>query len=362
MKIAFGWYSFRIKSYSAKDLELDIEQWKDSSFEVRQKVFHIFWVPVFSIGKLYSLKKQGKLYDLQENIIDKIKNKGKIGTPWYSFLLPILLIAIPLIIGVYIYIAESIMKKNHYNEEKQQYAIAITDIQSKLQKLSPNAYLRIANSEKPNTEKTFLKLIDINNNKYNFIINKVHFPETSDEKYYFEVFADDTLTFTKNELQEAICTDYDMFKYYKPYGFPFFGTERYRIESIEYFDQPVIDGDIDWDFWRLIRRQKFQYYNIGFTGFKKERSWKFDLKFQNFGIPVNLIKIQNIENNIQWTNNLPIEFKPYEYLKDIYVQASTTSDPDTLTFKTKFIFEDSVKNKYEYIVKGDGAWYEIIRN
>ncbi|KGO89895.1 hypothetical protein [Flavobacterium suncheonense] len=362
MRIAFGWYSFKVKSYSAKDLELDIEQWKDSSFEVRQKVFHLFWIPVFSLGKLYALKKQGKLYDLQENIVVKIRNKGRIRTPWYSFLLPILLIAIPIITGIYIYIAESIMKNNHYREDKKQYEIAITDVQNKLQKLSKNAYLRIINTEKPDNEKTLLKLIDFNNNNYRFIIKKVRFPKNSNEKYYFEDFGIDTLTFTKNELQKAICTDYDIVKEYKPYGVRFFGKEKYRIESIEYFDKPVIDGNIDWDFWNVIRKQKFQYYNSRFTGYKNERSWTFKLTFQNFGIPVNLIKIQNIENKIQWTDNLPIEFKSYEYLSDIYVQASTTSDPDTLKFKSKFIFEDSFKNKYEYIVKGDGAWYEIIRN
>ena len=37
-------------------------------------------------------------------------------------------------------------------------------------------------------------------------------------------------------------------------------------------------------------------------------------------------------------------------------------DPNTLKFESKFIFEDSLKNKYEYIVKGDKSWYEIIEN
>lgn len=138
-------------------------------------------------------------------------------------------------------------------------------------------------------------------------------------------------------------------------------SQIYVVDQIDLFDEPVIDGDIDWDFWKTLRRRSFHYYNSRFTGNKNDRSWAFKLKFQNFGIPVDLIQIQNINNNIQWTDSLPIRFNSYEYLKDYYIQANSLTNPDTLKFKSKFIFQDSLKNKYEYIIKGDKSMYEVIR-
>ena len=361
MKIAFGWYSFNLKSYSANDLALDIDEWRDSTFEVRQKVFHLFWIPVFSLGKIYAARKQGKLHDLPETVIGRIKEKGKVKTPWYSFLLPILALLIPIIAGVYIYIAESVMRHDSYQNDKEQYEAAITNVQTELQKLSLNAYLKLFNTEKPSDEIILLKLVKIKNNRYSFIIKKINFPQYEREKYFFEDIAADTLTFTKKQLQSAICRDYKIIKERKPYGVNFLGNEKYVIEDIEYFDQPVIDGNIDWKFLDVIRPRKFHYYNSKFTGYKNERSWNFQLQFQNFGAPVNLVQIQNVENNLQWPDSLPKAFKTYEYLNVIYIQANTTSDPDTLKFKARFIFEDALKNKYEYIVKGNESWYEIVQ-
>lgn len=361
MRIAFGSYSFKLKSYSSIDLGLNESEWKNSEFEVRQNVFHLFWIPFFSLGKIYVIKKQGEKYDLPEHIIQKIRNKGKIRTPWYSFLLPIMLLVIPAFVGIYIYFAESIMRNNNYNEDKKIYKLAIGNLQSEMQKLSKNAYLRIVNLEKPNDDKILLKLIDINDSEYSFIAKKIHFPKYSNEKYYFEKFRDDTLIYSKNELQKAICEDYDIIKNHKSYGLEFFNKEKYIIENIEYFDMPVIDGRSNWDFLDVIRNHKFEFYNVQFSGSQNERSWKFKLRFQNFGIPVNLVQIQNIENEVEWNDSLPIKFKSYEYLKDIEINASTKQEPETLKFKSKFIFKDSLNNKYEFTVKGNKSKFEINR-
>ncbi|WP_130736504.1 hypothetical protein [Flavobacterium sp. J27] len=359
MSLVFGWYSFKIKSYTAKDLQLNMEEWKESDFEVRQKVFHLFWIPFFSLGKIYAVRKQGKLYEIPHLIITKINNKDTIRTPWYSFLLPILLITIPIITGVYIYIAESIMRHNHYNEDAKSYEIATQEVQHKLASLSENAYLRISNPQKPNDDITVLKLIAINNDYYSFVKYRINVPKYSNETYSIVNWGKDTLTFTKQELQQAICTDYDVIEKRESYGVKFIGNEKYIIEAIHYFDSPIIDGKIDWYFWDVIRKKKFQYYNSKFTGFKNDRSWSFKIMLQNFGIPVNLIKIESKENNVQWVDSLPIKINSYKYLETYYIEANTSIDPEILTFQSKFIFEDSLNNQYEYMVSGENSWYEI---
>ncbi|NJN78773.1 MAG: hypothetical protein HC803_11010 [Saprospiraceae bacterium] len=64
MSVVFGWYSFKIKSFKADELNLDKEKWGDSKFEVHQEVFHLFWIPVLGVRKLYRLRKNGVLLEL----------------------------------------------------------------------------------------------------------------------------------------------------------------------------------------------------------------------------------------------------------------------------------------------------------
>lgn len=360
MSVIFGWYSFKVKSYNAKDLELEEEKWKNSDFEIRQKVFHLFWLPFFSLGKVYALRKNGNLYDLPELIQSRLKAK-KVKTPWYSFFLPIALITGLIGFGLFIYVAESIMKHKNHLRKKELYETSINEVENRMKDLKLNSYLRILSPNK-NKSTHFLKLVDINDDVYNFQQYQVNHPKRSTEDYYWEKLTSDTISLTKNELNSAICADYDSL-IDKKCGFNILGDSRkYVIDQIDFFDTPVIDGNIDWYFWHSERRRKFQYYNTLFTGYKKNLSWSFKLRFQNFGIPVDLVQINNIKNNVQWVDSLPIKFKSYEYLKDIYIKVNTFSDPDTLNFKSKFIFEDSLKNQYEYIVTGNQSWYEINRN
>ena len=107
----------------------------------------------------------------------------------------------------------------------------------------------------------------------------------------------------------------------------------------------MIDGDIDWDFWKTIRIRKFYYYNTRYSGDRDNLSWFFKLKFQNFGVPVNLVEIKNVDNEINWLDSLPVSFDRYEYLKEVYIEGSTITKPDDLNFKSQFIFEDSFENK-----------------
>lgn len=361
--MVFGWYSFNIKSFSANDLNLNPGEWPNTVFEVRQKVFHIFWIPVFSLGKEYVVRIQDRKYDMPDQIVSKIKWKRKIRTPWYAFLFPILAVLIPVIVGIYINIAEAAMRNNRYHKEQKQYATVVSELQHQLHELKRNNYLRLFNTAKPNSEDIILlKVIDIQDSVYSFQAKSVHHPKSSRDTYYIENYSTDTLRFTKKQLEKAICPDYKIITDKQAYGVSFLGADKYIIDQIEYFDQPVIDGPVDWYFWNTLRQRNFVLYNIHYTGDQRNRLVNFYLELQNFGIPVNLIQIQNLENNLQWTDTLPIKIGAYKYLNKYYIHAITPSHIDSLKFKSKFIFEDSLKNKYEYMITGTGNTYEIKRN
>lgn len=361
MSVIFGWYDFKVKSFSVEDLDLDKEEWGNATFEVRQEVFHIFWLPLVGSGKSYELRKDGALYGLPSSVIGAMMAK-KVRTPWYSFFIPVVLIVGLIGAGLFIFIAEQRMRSQSYSLEKSRHDVSINDVQEKLSNLSPNAYLRIVNLDKRNRNAAlYLKVIGNKDATYSFQVFEATIPHYSKEKYAWKQPTLDTLQITQSELKKAVCVDYDPYNEKKS-GVDFFGDDKkYVIDQIEYFDGAVIDGEIDWDFWRPLRIRKFHYYNSQFMSNKEERSWRFKLKFQNFGIPVNLIEIKNIDNEIQWVDSLPIRFDSYVYLIDTYIQAETTTNPDDLEFKSKFVFEDSLSNQYEYIIHGNEAMYTIDR-
>ena len=362
MAFVFGWYSFKIKSYSPQDLNLDTEEWSNTTFEVRQKVFHLFWLPFFSLGKVYARRKGGKLYDVPNAIIAAIKAKGKIRTPWYSFLLPILVATAFIGVGLFIPTAEYFMRRKSDKRDKEQYEVAINDVQQKLSHLTVNSYLRIVSKTKAESYKAvFLKVVAIQGNTYKCLVMEATHPSDESEKYSWSRPTSDTLTFAKSDIQKAVCTDYEQFQKTETCGFAFLGGNNiYVIDAIQYFDEPVIDGEIDWYFWDTLRQRDFQYTER-FTGFKNDRSWTITLNLQNFGVPAKLMKIKNLEGNIKWIDTLPLSFTPYEYLKEIPIQGSTTTDPAGLTFKSVLTFQDNNNKEYDYIVEGRPQFFTIKR-
>lgn len=354
MAFVFGWYSFNLKSYSAEELNLDSSQWVNTSFEVRQEVFHLFWIPVFSLGKLYVLRKENKLYDLPANIASKIKTKGKIRTPWYSFLLPILALVIPLIVGVYIYVAESIMGYKNDKRDKELYDASIVEIKNNLENLSENAYFQITNTENFDyNETTFLKLIGRNGDTYTFQKIKLNFPKDANQKYGFEETDFPNITITKKELQKAVCEDYEIYSKHIPYGVNFFKTGKSIITKIDYFDKPIITGNEDWYFLDIVRRRTFNYKHAYW-----ENGFKVTLDFQNFGTSCDLVEIKNLQDNIKW-DSLPIKFPKYVYLKEVEIKGYTKINNEDLKIKSVFTFQDSLKNKQKYIIEGSEYIYTI---
>lgn len=363
MTFVFGWYSFRLKTYSAEELQLNPEEWNNGTFEVRQKVAHIFWLPLFSIGKMYAVRKKGKLYDLPDSVINTIKNKGKVKTPWYSFFLPIALIVGFIVGGIVIYVGESMMRHNNESRDKEQYEASIKIVQKELATLRVNAYLRIVNTSQYESDDkaVLLKMVGKKDNTYKFLVFEAKIPKRETERYYLYQSKPDTLSFSKSDLQKAVCTEFDNFKERKNCGYPFMGNgNKYIIDAIDYFDGPIIDGPADWYFWDTVRDRDF-HFTERFAGNQTERSWLITLDLQNFGIPADLVQIRNLEGNIKWLDSLPLHLNRYEYLKDIHLNGNITIKPREVKFKSVLTFKDSLNKNHEYILEGKESSYTIKR-
>ena len=112
--IVFGHNSFKIKSFTQRELKLPKEEGLDGiDIQVRQRYAHLFWIPVFPIGKVYCFKRRGdsSYYELPKGIKEAIGRNQKIKTPWYSYSLLILL----LLVGSWFFIQEELNSIDYKN-------------------------------------------------------------------------------------------------------------------------------------------------------------------------------------------------------------------------------------------------------
>lgn len=119
MRIVFGWNRIKLKSFTFQELNLpELEQFPNATIQVAQSYFHIFWIPVFPMGKRYDLVMNKELYHIPPSLMklidpEQIKVRGK----WYAWSLPILIGLIAL--GVYF---NDMYQEHKYEQQSIEYA------------------------------------------------------------------------------------------------------------------------------------------------------------------------------------------------------------------------------------------------
>ena len=118
--IVFGHNNFKIRSISPREIGIpETAGQQKITIEVRQRYFHLFWIPFFPIGKIYGIRKQGdsNLYEVPPQIKNAVLSKVDVKTPWYSYSIFI----IALIIGSGMWgnnKISSIERENNFYEEQ----------------------------------------------------------------------------------------------------------------------------------------------------------------------------------------------------------------------------------------------------
>lgn len=119
MKIVFGWNRFKLKSFTFQELNLpELEQFPNATIRVAQSYFHIFWIPVFPMGKRYDLEMNKEIYHVPPSLMklideEQINVRGK----WYAWSLPIL--AVVIMLGVYF---NGMYTDHKYQQQSLDYA------------------------------------------------------------------------------------------------------------------------------------------------------------------------------------------------------------------------------------------------
>lgn len=68
MAIIFGTNSYRLKSVSPMEISAQFAAQSDLKIEYRQRYFHLFFIPFFPIGKVWSVRQGGKLYHASDEL------------------------------------------------------------------------------------------------------------------------------------------------------------------------------------------------------------------------------------------------------------------------------------------------------
>lgn len=160
--IIFGWYSTKIKSYTPQELELDNSH---PDYQVRQRIFHIMYIPIIPIGKVYVFKQDHRFYKAPENIKQQIKARKKHRTPWYALIVPTLVVLGGLLAGSVYFYTE--WKDKHRADE--QYAIAVAEQKQALDQLTENTYIRLENTRTRSRFSCFLKVEKVSGNQVDFL-------------------------------------------------------------------------------------------------------------------------------------------------------------------------------------------------
>ncbi|WP_018344071.1 hypothetical protein [Cytophaga aurantiaca] len=120
MKIVFGSGKFRVLNKKPSELGLDKKLDAEFTIERHQEYFHVFWIPFFSLGQKWAIKKPNDktFYEVPQELKNELAGYPKPKTPWYTYFLLYVLLAG--IIGITLFSIYSGISKTlsdkHYND------------------------------------------------------------------------------------------------------------------------------------------------------------------------------------------------------------------------------------------------------
>ncbi len=116
--IVYGWSSFKIHSAPIHQYPFGQNFAPGIEVEIRQKYAHIFWIPFFSIGKMWALKQNGQMFEMSNDVKQALIQYGvKTKTPWYSFIGLILVGA-----GLLIALISGMVSKSRHQSDLEQFS------------------------------------------------------------------------------------------------------------------------------------------------------------------------------------------------------------------------------------------------
>jgi hypothetical protein len=114
MAIVYGWNTFKVREFSLEEVGIYKKAEPGVTLEVRQAYFHLFWIPMFSLGKRWVVRKGGKSYEMPADIKTLAqKTLTNIRTPWYTYAGPL-----AIVLSLVIFVAVVQFEENQNNKRQ----------------------------------------------------------------------------------------------------------------------------------------------------------------------------------------------------------------------------------------------------
>jgi hypothetical protein len=326
MKIVFGWNHFRVKSYNPNDLGI-INHSSDFTIEARQRYFHLFWIPFFSIGKKWMIKKDGEFYELPMEYEELINANGiKFKTSWFAFtgIITLLLTWV----GYILYDKYHDFKYRQYLV--QEWNADRDATQKKLHQPGNYDYYLFKTTEEKSNEAMYGKVLEVNAKAIKVQLSKkqiIIYPPNpmGARKSFLENISTDTVWVERSGLEKAFKQDYEATQIngvkLLSGESSFFVEEAYRI------DGPLIED-------RGTGGISYGHINIG---------------FRNSGYDATITAIKVLAGKVKWdSDQLPRLVK-----SDIdFSLRGTIKAGEEPYYKFEITCMDSSYKEYKYLVTG----------
>ncbi len=86
MYFIFGWNNFKVKDYTLQDMGIPNPDNSPIKIQLRQKYFHLFFIPFFGLKQYWVMVKAHKKYEIPLEYVMAIRNKNiRLRSPWYTY-------------------------------------------------------------------------------------------------------------------------------------------------------------------------------------------------------------------------------------------------------------------------------------
>ena len=336
MKIVFGWNHFRIKTFDPVELGLTQQTDPNLKIEVRQHYFHLFWIPFFSLGKKWAIRKNNELYEMPVVLKSTISSRNdiKVRTPWFTFAGPLLLS----VLGFGFLVNEQVEKYRWGQNQKKQFAAEYAHNIGLFRKPSPDDYYLLTSVNGYSQIYAKITRLDKRHVGLSYITNRGANAYTPLKiAALFTTYANElqSITFDRGDSAKLFCSDYDGLASFTGITLNNKFGEAYRVKKIFRLDGPILkDG--------------------GFTSYLG--SQELAMEISNEGFDTEITKIEAVEGNINWlVDELP---RSLPAGKELLLRGRGDFEQP---YKVKFTCTAADGRQIHYLLEGVGVEKQFTR-
>jgi len=323
MSIVFGWNSFKVRSFTLAEIGIMKPAQPGVQFEVRQAYFHLFWIPMFGLGKRWVVRKGDEEYDMPEGIKALAKKTlTGIRMPWYTCAGPLMFLTAAILFwGAYSY--QSAQRHKKWDQNVKDRAAVLT---TKLQHLTTSDFITIENQFDASGHGVFLKVENIQGDTImvtEIVAGKDNAME-AENKYTKHAGTLPSIKVSHKQLLAA---------YPKELEGEYLNEYLHAVNLIN-DDKKYIVKDVVRHYRPIVRVSSANFYKDEIT-----------IPCNNEGWPAIITDIKNVEGNIDWSEVINKKFP-----NTLFGKNAKYREP----YKFVMTLKDTTGHIYKYEINGLG--------